>query len=120
MNKSLKVISFSYVDLSEFAFSLINLIAKNQVITVLNLDNCGIDITLGFMEGIISSKSLKYLDLSGNKIKEEVISLFSKLNLKGINLENAGISKSDEEIIYAKIPKIDYTFDLLEYEKFLS
>ena len=76
-NKSIKILMFYIMGLSNFLPDLINLISSNQNITILSLNDCEIKIDLEFIQSCLKSKSLKYLDISMNQINEEAASKLS-------------------------------------------
>ena len=53
---------------------------------------CELEIDLKYIEAFIKSKTLIYLGLQGNKIIEENATKITELNLKGINIDNNGLS----------------------------
>ena len=107
--------------LSNFSFDFFNLLSSNKNISTLVIEyEFDFKINIEFMEAVQKNKTLLFLILYGIQIEEQIASKLTELNLKGINIDAAAISPKGKDFIYSKIPRIEYFFDLMGYEKFLK
>ena len=121
LNKSIKILSFAKMNLFNFSSDFLNLLSSNKTISTLEIENCrGFKINIEFIETVQKNKTLLFLILYKIQIEEQIASKLTELNLKGINIDAAEISTKGKDFIYSKIPRIEYFFDLMGYEKFLK
>ena len=92
-NISIEELIISGEEINSLRRHLTKLITSNKTIKVLNLVNCKLKITLKFVEALAQNKSLEFLQLDGNIIKNNCVTALKECNLKKISLERTNLSR---------------------------